>query len=548
MKCPVCGYENDSEDVECIACGSDMALAEESIAIEKRRSEEAMERYHEQQRELRRELGIESPEDARPAATAPEEDVAVEGQAGPWEASLELEDIPSDFHSNDVLCPQCGFRNGEGAIECARCGVIFSKLKNSLGNGNRNGLAAGSSNGGIDIDPSKYGLESMPPDSAEPPVSNGRSAHLDDLGECFVDTDPGYSPYVHEVKTEPWAGAKATGRWVKDVYEGADFAGKGEKARHGLQRLGRWLKGLNPKWYGVTLGVLLVLVSLPFVWKGGGLLMSEWEQRSRVKREAMLVEEFDQNNSAIRSEIRTLANNNKFEEARAALSRFDIPPLKSKLTSLERYLDEKETYAKVLTVPAWKFETNYTLFTKLVALNPSSELYRSKQDFYKKRLAGQCYDKALRYYQSQKNDAAESAQAVALIEKSVAFYPKNRDYRDLRRKLVTANLLFYKGNSDLQMALRDEGRGKATYEKQRKISVWLRNTGDEALYINPDFFTLMTSNGKTLKCNNMMETGFDGKLAPGGKTAGVLFFRTLAMPRQLTFEHLVAGTVQREFP
>lgn len=548
MKCPVCGYENDSEDVECIACGSDMALAEESIAIEKRRSEEAMERYHEQQRELRRELGIERPEDDRPAAKEPDADVPVEGQAGPWEASLELEEIPSDFHSNDGLCPQCGFRNGDGAIECARCGVIFSKLKNPQGSGNGNGLPVGSPNGGIAIDPSKYGLESMPPDSAVPPVQNGGDAHLDDIGECFVDTEPGYSPYVHEVKTEPWSGAKATGRWVKDVCKGADFAGKGEKALHGLQGLGRWLKGVNPKWYGVTLGVLLVLASLPFVWKGGGLLMSEWELRSRVKHEAKLVEEFSQNNSAIRAEIRALANNKKFEEARAALARFDIPPLKTKIESLERYLDEKETYARVLTVPSWKFETNYTLFTRLVALNPSSELYRSKQEFYKKRLAGQCYDKALRYYQSRKNDAAESANALELIEKSVGFYPKNRDYKKLRSKLVSANLLFYKGNSKLQMALRDEGRGAATYEKQRKITVWLRNTGEGALYINPDFFTLITSNGKTLKYNNMMETGFDGKIAPGEKTAGVLYFRTLAMPRQLIFEHLVAGTVQREFP
>ncbi|BCS96167.1 hypothetical protein DSLASN_17990 [Desulfoluna limicola] len=548
MKCPVCGYENDSEDVECIACGSDMALAEESIAIEKRRSEEAMERYHEQQRELRRELGIERPEDERPAETVPDDDVPAEAQAGPWEASLELEEIPSDFHSNDVLCPQCGFRNGQGAIECARCGVIFRKLKNPLGNGNGNGLTVGSPSGGIAIDPSKYGLEAMPPDAAVPPVQNGRDAHRDDLGECFVETEPGYSPYVHEVKSESWSGAKATVRWVKDVWAGADFEGKGQGALKGLQRLGHWLKGVSPKWYGVTLGVLLVLVSLPFVWKGGGLLMSGWEQRSQVKREAMLVEAFTQNNSAIRREIRALANNQNFEEARAALARFDIGPLKTKLEPLERYLDEKETYARVLTVPSWKFETNYTLFTRLVALNPSSELYRSKQAFYKQRLADQCYDKALRHYQSQKSDAAESAQAVALIEKSVAFYPKNRNYKELRRKLISANLLFYKGNSKLQMALRDEGRGAASYEKQRKITVWLRNTGEEAIYINPDFFTLATSNGKTIKYNNMMETGFDGKLAPGEKTAGVLYFRTLAMPRQLTFEHLVAGAVQREFP
>jgi hypothetical protein len=545
MKCPVCGYENSPEDEECIACGADMTLAEASIALEKRRSHEAMERYHEQQKELRRELGIEDPEDEPLRPEGGGEDASPEGQGRPGDASLELEEVPADFYSADILCPRCGFRNAEGALECDRCGVIFSKLKSTAGNGQ--GLSVGAQNGGIAIDPSKYGLDAMPPEPA-PSVPHRREAVLDDLGACFVDTGTGYSPYVHEVKTEPWSMARATGRWVKDLCGGADFVGKGETVRQEGQRLWWWLKGVKPKWYGAILGVLLVLASLPIAWKGGGLFKSEWESRSRIKREAILVEAFTKNNDAIRGEIRTLANEKKFAEARAALSRFDIPPLKQKIESLERYLEEKETYARVLEVPSWKFETNHTLFSRLVGLNPSNKLYRTKQDHYKKRWADQCYDKALRHYQSQESDSAESEKALGLIEKAVGFYPKNREYKKLRSKLTRADLLFYKGNPNLQIALRDEGRGTATHKKQRKITVWLRNASAETLYINPDFFVLVTRNGKSLKYNNMMETGLKGKLAPGEKTAGVLYFRTLAMPRKLTFEHLVAGTVQREFP
>ncbi|VVS95156.1 zinc finger ranbp2-type [Desulfoluna spongiiphila] len=519
MKCPVCGYLNDPEDAECIACGSDMALSAESIAIEQRRSEEAMERYHLQQKELRRELGIDEPEE-EPLVMAGGGEVPEPSEASA--VSLEMESIPSDFHSDAFLCPQCGFRNDTEALECGRCGVIFSKLKRAGGNGN--GAVAG------------------------PSSPAGRGVLLDDLGESALDTGTGYTPYVPETKPESWSGAKATGQRVKEAWEDVDLSGRGETALKGLQGVGARMKSVPPKWYGLALGIVLLLVALPFAWKGGLFLKTEWEQRSRLKLEATLVDEFTRNHAAIGAEIRSLADGKKFKEARAALDRFDIEPLQAKTEPLERYLEEKETYARVLAVPAWKFETNYTLFTRLVALDPSSSFYKSKQDFYKKRFAGQCYDKALRLYQGRKNDAAQSAKAVALIDKAVGFYPQDRTFKELRSKLIHADLLYYKGNGSLQMALRDEGRGKAIHAKQRKITIWLRNTSDATLYINPDFFTLETRNGKSLKYNNVMETGFQGKLTPGAKTAGVLYFRTLAMPRALTFEHLVAGTIQREFP
>lgn len=540
MKCPVCGYENDPDDVECIACGSDMALSAESIAIEKRRSEEAMQRYHQQQKELRRELGIDEPEEEPLVMEGGGDDASLAGQAETFEPPLEMETLPSDFHSDGLLCPQCGHRNGAGSVECARCGVIFSKLKDAPGNGNR--AAAGLQPRGIHLDSPPHGPEAAP-------APNRQGTMQDDLGECVQDSASGYSPYVREVKTDPWAGAKAVGARAKAAWERADVAAKGAAVLKKIRGLGQWLKGVRPRWYGAALCVILVLALLPFAYKGGVSLKAAWDKRARVKHETALVEAFTQDNVAIRAEIRSLANGHKFNEARAALQRYDIPPLKKKIAALERYLEEKETYARVLAVPAWKFETNYTLFSRLVDLNPESELYRSKQSLYKKRLADQCYDKALKIYRGQKNDAALSAKAVALIEQAVGFYPANRDYKTLRSKVIRGDLLYYKGNGSLQMALRDEGRGKkAAYAKQRKITIWLRNTSDETLYINPEFFTLETRNGKRIKYNNMMATGLQGKLGPGEKTAGVLYFRTLAMPRRLVFDHLVVGTVQREFP
>lgn len=506
-----------------------MALSAESIALEKRRSAEAMERYHEQQRELRRELGIDDPEPSSPGAG--DGSAAPDARVAPGVSFLEMEAMPSDFHANVTLCPQCGFRNGVDALECARCGVIFSKLKGGQGRGRgdrHNGLAGG-------VDPS------TPPGTRPAPF-------LDDLGDCFVEARPGYSPYVHEVKAKPWAGASAVRRWVARMWQAADVTERAKAAREGGLRLGRRLKGLRPRWYGLLAGVVVVAVALPFLWKGAVSVKAGWDLRSLHKREAALVAEFTRDSEAIDTGIRALARAEKFGEARTALARFEIDPLKGRLEPLERYLEEMETYARVRLVSASDYETNHALFVRLLALNPTNELYLSKEDHYKKLLADQCYERAEVLFHKQRGDEAASAKAVALIERAVGFYPQNRDYKALRVALIEADLLYYKGNGNLQMALRDEGRGSASYEKQRKISVWIRNSSAEALYINPDYFTLETKNGKILKYNNMMETGLVGKLEPGEKTAGILYFRTLAMPRKLTFEHLVAGTVQRTFP
>ena len=504
MKCPVCGYENESDDLECIACASDMALAAESIAVEKRRSDEAMARYHEQQNELRRELGIKG----APKETPP--------TVSPGEPPLEMAAQSSPPPSPKLCCPQCGFGNRDEDIECGRCGVVFSKLK---------APASGFAMGG--------------PNSGESPGKMDAGALYGDLGETPLD------PPVELGRRGPQA--DTWGQTKRGFGKVLGVAWRGLAPRFFAWM--RWLKGLKPIWYGGALGVLLLMAALPFAWREGGAMKARWDLRAQVKQSQLLVEEFSRDGDAIGQEIRGLVDGKKFGEAHGVLQRFDIPALGKELSPLKRYLEEKELYAQVRKVPARKFEENYTLFTRLVILNPSSKLYRSKQALYKKRFADQCYREALLYSKSGKSDARESDEMVDKIEKARDFYPQNKQYKALCRELVRGNLLFYKGNANFQMALRDEGRGTSSrHRNQRKITVWMKNSSDKTLYINPEFFTLETSNGKRVKYNNMAASGFKGKLAPGEKTAGVLYFRTLAMPRQLIFEHLIAGTVQREFP
>lgn len=520
MKCPVCGYESDTEDMECIACGSDMALAAESIALEKKRSEEAMERYHQQQRELRIELGIES------ANETPEPELGPEAQSAPATSSEEPMNLSmaspalngSDSVEVDrtmvdatpgVLCPQCGFKNGGSAAECARCGVVFRKFK-----------------------------------------EESRKRPLDDLGEAPLDDqDSGYNPYVREVEpADPFKGVKAVAGSAGEAIGRVDFSGMAKKTGGGFQQFWQWCLGLSPKAKVATGVILAVLISLPFAWKGAVMVKESVTGYFDTRHDAKVAEAFKADGDAIRAEIRKLVGEKKFDEARGEVAAYDVPTLANEVKELRGFIREKELYTEVLKIPAWKFETNYTYFVKLADLNPSEGLYKSKREYYKKRLADRSYDQALRLYKQKGDNAEESAKAVALINKAYAFYPGNSSYKKLRRKLIAADLIFYKGTQDLKMALRDEGRGKGKKGHLRKITVWLKNTSNETIFVNPEFFTLVTKNGKSLKYNDKYATGLGSKMDPGEQTGGVLYFKTLSMPRSLSFEHLVSGLVTREFP
>ncbi|MCG8470576.1 MAG: DUF4352 domain-containing protein [Desulfobacterales bacterium] len=502
MKCPVCGYESHSDDAECIACGSDMALAAASIALEKKRSEEAMERYEKQKKELRIELGIESAEDEPSADEEPKEMTGLQMESSVLNgSSIEVEGLSAEY-SPGFLCPQCGFKNREKEQECARCGVVFRKLKET----------------------------------------EGRDRVLDDAP---LGSQAGYDPYVRQVEEpDPFKGVKAVGEALGRV----DFSAAVGGAKGVVATFFEWLKGFSPKAWGGVLIALILLISMPFGWKAAVKVKGSASDYLSRRHEAKLVQLYEKEGGTIRTDVRRLVKEGNYDQARQRIARFDIDPLKTDIGDLKRWIEERELYSQVLKVPAWKFETNYTMFNRLVELNPSKKLYVAKREYYKKRWADRCYDEALHYFKGDRNNSAESSKAVALIEKAVGFYPLNKAYQSLRKDLITADLLFYKGSHGLQMALRDEGRGTNTKKHLRKVDVWLHNTSGGVLYINPELFLLKTKNGKSLKYTEKYSTGLKSKLNPGEKTAGVLYFKTLSTPKSITFGHPVGGVVKRDFP
>jgi hypothetical protein len=108
-------------------------------------------------------------------------------------------------------------------------------------------------------------------------------------------------------------------------------------------------------------------------------------------------------------------------------------------------------------------------------------------------------------------------------------------------------LLFYEGNENVHMAVRDDGLTKGATGGQRKLYVWLKNVGTNPFFVNVEYFTLVGKNKKRYSYNNCSRE-LVTNLQPGQETGGFLYFYTSSRPAKLIFSHITAGTVSRTFP
>jgi predicted Zn finger-like uncharacterized protein len=108
MKCPRCDFPRKPGERECPQCGIDYAYVEKKMA----RGEDA------------------SPPVENPPDAIPEDREAPKGDPMP-EVEQPNDNIspPPTPPASKNACPKCGFGNPEQALECLRCGIIFSKYE-----------------------------------------------------------------------------------------------------------------------------------------------------------------------------------------------------------------------------------------------------------------------------------------------------------------------------------------------------------------------------------------------------------------------------------
>jgi len=502
MECPKCGYERQPEDTHCQLCGVDFGL---------------LERQEDEKRALKNKAKKQKGEEEHLHLTM--EDKAPESEISP-ESKISIDVFMEEN------CPKCGYERKKGNQECPNCGLIYVKHEEMT---------------------AKKEAEKEAKKRAEQKKFTEKKAKIQKELEKRI--------------TKAQAKREEEARIAKEaeVQEPIDESIKQKKDLKNkvfeiLQPLKR-----HPKKIAI---VLIVIFAVVFAGWGGTVLFKNWQkhageeriQAEKKKEKQKLIEDnkriavaFRKDRAEIENYLRSLIDKRKFDAYKKEMDRYDIPLLKEELSDLKKYFKEIELFDKVKWVSGKEYEKNYGLYLELQKLNPDNKLYSKKIKYYQKKFADQQYLQAKNYFNKKKPYRSELKNASAAIDIAIDLNGAQKKYSKIRNRLINAELLFYEGNDRIKMAVRNDGLTTGKTGGQRKLYVWIKNTGSSPFYVNVEYFTLVGRNNKKYKYNNCSRELLVN-LQPGEATQGYLYFYTSVKPKKLIFSHINVGTVLRVFP
>lgn len=501
MDCPKCGYERQSGDTHCDMCGLDFGLWERQV-------------------EEKKKLKALDQESGTPVA-----DLKLEGPAEPPPST---DASPSGLHGE---CPKCQFPRRANDLECPNCGVIYSKHEQLI---------------------AKQKAQEEAKRLEEEKRFAEERARIQREAEKAIAAERA----KREKTEQPETGDAAEPEAAQPL-----AAAKKKSAADAFQPLLLKFKSLfsNPK---RLLAIVISLVAICAVGYGGMFFYQKWQkdvERRRILAEEAaakqaqaekyqrIADEFNSREEEIVEHLRSLIEKRQFDLFKQEIAPYDIPPLQEKLAPVKKYRDEITLFDSAKWIPAAEYGKNYEVYFQLHQMAPENTLYKSKMQHYRKLYAERKYRTAKAFLKKKKRYRSELQTALSDVEKAIELEGLKKKYRKLRHELQKAELLFFEGNDQVQMAVRDDGITKGATGGQRKIYVWIKNVGDINFFVNVDYFSLVTESGKAYSYNNCSrELLVD--LKPGEQTQGYIYFYTPEAPAKLVFAHINAGKISRKFP
>jgi hypothetical protein len=144
---------------------------------------------------------------------------------------------------------------------------------------------------------------------------------------------------------------------------------------------------------------------------------------------------------------------------------------------------EATLYQQVLKVPESDHQKNYELYAQLSRLNPEKDLYRRKRDHYHRRMT-------------------QAAAAQRSVQRFTA------------------------ANSHLNVTVQRLG--------DRGLFVWIRNTGGDAVRVDPGSFNLLAADGRPIRPSRI-DPDLIGSIVPDGERQGRIWVAQAKIVRQLVF-------------
>lgn len=144
------------------------------------------------------------------------------------------------------------------------------------------------------------------------------------------------------------------------------------------------------------------------------------------------------------------------------------------------------------------------------------------------------------------NKCQDTERAISKSQAALVALPDSSRAREILEKAQIKKLACFEGNNQIQMAI------QIMDNSPLKIHVWIKNISSEIRHANPNNFTLVTVDGRSLSVSDEtygLSSYFDAvDLQPGTETSGNLIFRTYEKPRRLVYTELLGTTIYRDFP
>jgi hypothetical protein len=409
-------------------------------------------------------------------------------------------------------CPKCGADRKQGEIDCFKCGIVFGKHEDLSG------------------------LKQ----AEEKAAKKGETQRLkDEKARIQREAQEAIERNKEKREREALQKTPATKRETK----------------HGIGKI--------VKKVVILIVIALLVVATGFLIK---VQVKSWQERSAIRAKIAKQKEIERkhseelkkniaifyaNQDRIIKKLKTLIDQKKYDLFKKELAKYDSPSLDSELSDVKTYYKEMKLFSQVKQLPGYKYEQNYKIYKELARLRPSNKSYQRKLKYYKAKFyekrAEDKYREARNYFKIKKPYRSDLDDALANIDEAIKLGKKKNIYRNLKKKLINAKLLFFKGNDKVAMALRDEGIiKKGSLGGQRRLYVWIKNVSQESFYVNVDFFTLFDTKGRKYGYNTCSK-GLVRNVKPGETAGGYLYFYTTAKPKKLVFSHVNAGTIYRVF-
>ncbi|MFZ5571422.1 MAG: hypothetical protein ACOZF0_13555 [Thermodesulfobacteriota bacterium] len=495
MDCPKCGYERQPEDANCVMCGLDFKLWEQQVA------EKKMMKLRSQQAESPGDRQLETPAAAVPGI-----------QAGRKIAGE---------------CPKCHGPRYVDARDCSNCGVIYEKHEQLLAKKKAEDAARKQD------EARRFAEEKARVQrEAEKGIAEERARREKEILRKSAEMKVPITAADPEPALETVAPPKL------------------KKTELFTRNLGKLTRRLLPA------AAILVVIA------GTVVVMRFWQ--ARVERSRAVAEQaeaqqrqleehqriaarFQENKPEIIAYLRALIDGRKFDFFEEEVRRYSIPALTDEVKKINDYLFEIKLFDTTNDISADDYQRNFDIFLQLNQMDPENKLYAEKLEFYRQKFAEENFQAVNDFLKIKTPSRAELQTAMACIAKAIELEGDKKEYVKALSALKTAELLFFEGNETVHMALRDDGVTGGATGGQRKIYVWIKNVGKDSFFTNIDFFTMLGKDEKEYKYNNFSRE-LVAELKPGDIAQGYIYFYTRVEPQVLTFAHINAGTISRNFP